>query len=86
MPGAWRGAQPGRDGVRPTCAGYVGERGLTPIPPALGCRRGKGVPGGPEFPQQLRVGVWPGRDRVFPCHSGVGTVGSGNAVLRPEWL
>lgn len=74
----------------PHMLGVWGGTGADPHSPcsgvALGCRRGTGVPGGPESPQQLRVGVWQSRDRQFPCHLGVGTVGSGSAVLRPEWL
>lgn len=76
----------------PHVLGVWGGTGADPNSPcpglALRCplRRGTGVPGGPESPQQLRVGVWSSRDLVFPCHLGVGTVRSGNAVFRPEWL
>lgn len=90
----WRGPGAGhsRAGMvfAPQVLGMWGGTGADPDSPrpgvALRCRRGTGVARGPESPQQLRVEVWPSRGRVFPCHVGVGRVGSGNAVLRPEWL
>lgn len=92
MLGAWRGAQPARMVSVPRVLCVWGGTGGDPNSPcpglALRCplRRGTEVPAGPGSLQQLRVGVWSSRDLAFPCHLGVGTVRSGNAVFRPEWL